>query len=119
MDPTTQSEKVIAMMIRRNDEKKWWYAWEYIGQVEGLFVGHRAPARISELAINYPEMIESKKEGKFKIFRFRFENYLVFKETITSEMRSVVIRELIKVGRMHASDSFVDLSTPQEDTSVV
>ncbi len=116
--PTTQSEKVIAMMIRDNTPERFWYAWEYIGHVHGLFVGHRAPARISELAIDFPDMIESKKDGKYVIFRFRFENYENFKEKLPMSLRAIVVRELLNLGRIKA-DVFIDLSTPDSGTSVV
>lgn len=112
--PKTQTEKVLAMMIRDRSPERFWYAWEYIGQVHGLFVGHRAPARISELGIDYPDMIESKKDGKYVIFRFRIENYEQFKEKLPASLRAVVTRELLNIGHITAESflgEIVDNST--------
>jgi len=49
--------------------KEWWYPHDFMQEHPShpLFVGYEASARLSELAKYYPEMIESKKEGKYTV----------------------------------------------------
>lgn len=95
----TQQEKVLTMMLR-NRNKEWWYAYDFIGDVNGIFVGHRAPARISELARMYPEMIETQREGRLHKYRFRFENIDGFSRIIPIEWENLVKFELIRRERL-------------------
>lgn len=59
-----------------NKSKIWWWSWEFIGihTSTGSFLSHRAPARASDLAIFYPELVEHRPIGKFKVYRLRREN---------------------------------------------
>lgn len=100
----SQHEKALKIMIQHKDKTKWFYAWEFINN-DGVFMGHRGPARISELAIRYPEMIESKKEGKFKLFRFRFENIDEFIEKIPEDLKWFVRTELAYNGSSVLSEA--------------
>lgn len=105
----TQCEKVVAMMIRDNNPGRWWHAWEYMGNVHDLFVGHRAPARISDLGRSYPQMIETQRDPdkpRLHMYRFRFENYDEFIKILPDDLKQTVIREMIRVDRI-TGDSFI------------
>lgn len=56
--------------------KIWFWAWEVIGKVnsKGKYLSHRSPARLSDLAIKTPDLVEHKRIGRFKIYRVRREN---------------------------------------------
>lgn len=69
----TQHEKVIFRMLR-GPRDKWWFPPEFMRGEPELFVGYEASARLSELAHDYPEMIETKQEGKYKLRRIKTED---------------------------------------------
>lgn len=62
--------------------KIWWWSYEFIGQVNsvGDFLSHRAPARASDLAIDYPELVEDRRIGRLAVYRLRVENIDKIKE---------------------------------------
>lgn len=68
-------EAVLQFMID-NPETIWWWSYEFIGRVnkKGDFLSHRAPARASDLALHYPELVEDRKVGRLKMYRARLEN---------------------------------------------
>lgn len=89
----TQQEKVLLMLIR---SKGAWIPTFDFQSLHGLFVGHRAPARISELANEFKEMIQTERiEGKrtFK-YRLRVENSVRFLPTLPDDMRRLVETEM-------------------------
>jgi hypothetical protein len=57
-------------------EKIWWWSYEFVGRVnsKGDFLSHRAPARASDLAIHFPELVEDRKIGRLSVYRLRVEN---------------------------------------------
>lgn len=60
----------------RNKNQEWWHA-EDLMEKNDIFVGYKAQARISELAIDYPEMIDrmmSNKGNRQHMYRFKFDN---------------------------------------------
>lgn len=72
--------------------EQWWHS-EDLMSYEGIFVGYKAQARISELAIDYPEMIETQKSSKGNrqhMHRFRSDNSLKFLPTLPPKMRKFV-----------------------------
>ena len=52
---------------------KWWYPYEFM-RGGPYFVGYEASARLSELAKDYPEMIETKQEGRYRLCRIKTED---------------------------------------------
>lgn len=73
MPKLTQQERIVAIMCI-NKTKRWWKPHEIMNAGTGdLFIGYEASARLSELASDHPDMIESKREGKFYMRRMRFE----------------------------------------------
>lgn len=77
-------------MIKGNQE--WWHGEDVLSNGEN-FVGYKAPARLSELGLDYPEMIETKpsiKGNKQNMYRFRFENTANFLPTLPDDTRQYV-----------------------------
>lgn len=75
-----------------SDIDKWWHA-EDLMQHGDIFVGYKSQARISELALTYPEMIErrmSEKGNRQHQYRLRWENWKEFMPKITQEMRDCI-----------------------------
>ena len=69
-----QKEKVLALMISRRGKQEWFYAPDFMKPELGdLFVGYEASARMTDVAKQYPYMIDVKKDGKYRWIRFRFE----------------------------------------------
>lgn len=60
-----QEKKILALMIRHRNERKWWYASDFTRLDLGdLFVGYEASARLSNLASRYRWII-SENDGRF------------------------------------------------------
>lgn len=77
----TGVQKVLQLMLD-NPEKIWWWSYEFVGQVNSKreFLSHRSPARASDLAIHYPELIEDRKISNISVYRLRVENIDKIKE---------------------------------------
>ena len=77
--PHTQNiraiDMVAIMMARRALEKGkiWWYSWELIGRNDEFFGSHKTPARFSDLAKFHPSLFESRPNGKYEMYRIKFE----------------------------------------------
>ena len=54
--------------------KIWWYSWENIGLHYEFFGSHKVPARMSDLSVKHHEYFESRKIGKYTVYRIKFEN---------------------------------------------
>lgn len=82
-------------MIRNKGKQEWFYAPDFQrpNMNPELFVGYEASARISELVKEYPELIEYKREGKYRYIRVRFENYkywpMQLRDFLETELRPV------------------------------
>jgi len=71
----TGKEMIVQIMLD-NPDKIWWWSWEFVGKTtsKGDFLSHRAPARASDMAIYYPDIVEDRAIGRFKVYRLRTEN---------------------------------------------
>ena len=71
----TSIEDVLQLMYE-NPEKVWWWSWEFNGKnnKKGGFLSHRACARASDLALHWPNLVEDRRIGRFKVYRMRSEN---------------------------------------------
>jgi len=86
----TQYEKIIAIMMGEPDN--WWHAEDLMQQGD-YFVGYKAQARISELALKYPEMIErqmSSKGNRQHMYKFRMDNGKEFLTKLPQDLRDFV-----------------------------
>lgn len=90
----TQYQKILTIMLR-NPNKDWWYPYDFMrGDLGNLFVGYEASARLSELATNYPDMLESKRAGKYIVRRMRYQNYKNFIDGLPNELKEPFYNEL-------------------------
>ena len=91
----TNQMKVIEISVR---EGNWLPAYDFEKRHD-IFVGHRGPARISEVANLYPQMIETDKSKKVYRYRFRVENTAEFMPFIPESWRILIRETLTKIGR--------------------
>lgn len=96
MKDPTDKEKVLRYLI---NEGNWLYSYDFIGQKPGVFLSHRGPARISELATKYPELIQTDQSEKTYKYRFRFDNTLISLKTLPARLELFVQSELRRSGR--------------------
>lgn len=68
----TQQEKIVALLALKNEPGRFYKPQELMDD-QRLFVGYEATARISEVVDDYPTIIDAKREGKYRVVRFRFE----------------------------------------------
>lgn len=73
---STGIEAVLYFLIEHRNERVWWWSYELIGKStkRGDWLSHRAPARASDLALKYPDLVEDHKIGRLKVYRLRMEN---------------------------------------------
>lgn len=92
----TQKEKLLTVWVglQSRNLEKFFYPYEFIGEGP-TFIGYKAPARFSELCVAYPEMIESRMEGKYRIGRLRFDNAQEFLEKLPENLASLM-KELMQ-----------------------
>lgn len=98
----TQCERILVLMIRRRKDQAFFHAYDFmpprIGFDDECFVGYEATARMSEVARDYPELVEAGKDGKYRTLRFRFENLNRALPLLSAGMRELVMGELIRAG---------------------
>ncbi len=95
----TQHEKVLSIMFSKPEE--WWHAEELMSHGD-IFVGYKAQARISELALQYPDLIErqpSSKGNRQHMYRLRLDNHEVFLPKLPQDLRDHVVH--IKPWNLH------------------
>jgi hypothetical protein len=74
---------------------KWFRGSEF--QSDGdTFIGYKAPARFCELAIDYPEIIESRMNGRFRECKIKLDDIGNRSVCLPSSMRNIVLSRLIK-----------------------
>lgn len=92
MAQLTQHQKIVAIMCR-DKSKRWWKSHEVMNAGEAdLFIGYEVTARFSELASDYPDMLESKREGKYVIRRMRFETGKQWYYDLPKDLKQVVTK---------------------------
>lgn len=71
----SQAQKIISLMAKRRDSQMWFIPPDFMDpQLDYLFVGYEASARFSELAKQYPDMMESQPSTKYIKRRIRWES---------------------------------------------
>lgn len=61
----SQQQKIMYVLVR-DDSGRWFFPYDFMKSDMGdLFVGYEASARLSELGKEYPEIIESQRDGKY------------------------------------------------------
>lgn len=94
----TQTEKILTYMLRMLKSKEWFYPPDFMQPEmdfeDPYFVGYEASARLSDLARQYPDLIESRRRGKYTERRIRLEN--IHKEAIRigGEVGSLLSRQI-------------------------
>lgn len=98
MPGLTQQQRIVAIMCM-NKQQRWWKPQDIMKTGTGdLFVGYEASARLSELATDYPAMIESKREGKYYLRRMRFETGREWFSQMPKAIQNVIRRYYKKPG---------------------
>lgn len=70
----TQQQKIVAFMCVHYT-KSWWLAKDFMQPDMGdLYVGYEATARLAELVKDNPAIFETKRDGRFRAVRIRFEH---------------------------------------------
>lgn len=88
----TQHQKIVAQMCKHHT-KEWWLASDFMKPEMGeLFVGYEATARIAELIGDHPEMFETKRDGRFRAFRMKFETGKEWYKTLPPKLQIMVKR---------------------------
>lgn len=67
----TQIDTMIKIMID-HPEKDRWYASDF--QASPFFIGYEASARMSDIAREYPSLVEVGRDGRFRTLSIKWEN---------------------------------------------
>jgi hypothetical protein len=97
MSKATQIEKILTLMLR-NPNHEWWYAPDFQQPhlTADTWVGYEATARMSDLMRDYPQMVEHKRDGKYRYIKFRFAqvNLILANPTVASWVKDLIKFEL-------------------------
>lgn len=99
MSELTQHQKILTLMCRHRAQE-WWLPIHFMDSNLGdLFVGYEASARLSELAKDNPQMIQSLPDGRFKKRRIRFETIHAWLPLIARDLADTIRAEVFKAHR--------------------
>lgn len=101
----TQEEKILEHMLRNNGVQEWFYPPDFMKGGD-LFVGYEASARLSEMAKAYPDMIESRRNGKYMERRIRYEGIAHWWSIVPEWIRSAMTRYRISPTASTQSNLF-------------
>ncbi len=94
MSDLTQHQKILTLMIRKQHLQAWFFPYEFMNNDLGeLFVGYEASARLSELARNYPDMIEIRRDGRYIKRRIRWETIHEWRPSLGTELTGIFDNE--------------------------
>ena len=113
----SQHQKIL-MHICHNRQQEWFLPFHFMGDTMGdLFVGYEASARLSELAKDYPDMMDSQREGKYIRRRVRFESIDQWLHLLSKDLRYVFHRAGLtkNVPRPEHHESKSEQPTPPEN----
>ena len=85
----TQKQKILALMCKQPN--KWFYPYEFMKPDLGdLYVGYKAPTRISEMHKYYPYLFNKKTDDKYMQRKLNMDNYSKWYPALDSELQAVV-----------------------------
>lgn len=97
----SQHQKILGYMIKvQRDTPEAWFLPHHFMQPEvgAYFVGYEASARLSELAKEYPHLIESQRDGKYIKRRLKMDQLLPKLHLLSKDLRYVVHRAGLTAG---------------------
>lgn len=102
MNKLTQHQKILIRMSRLKDEQEWFFPYDFMPPklplTHDLCVGYEASARLTELATDYPDMIESQPDGKYKKRRVRWETMAQWFPNLPKDLRYAMHRTGVTRG---------------------
>lgn len=113
----TQHQKILFRMAHRKDLQEWFLPMDFMQPEMGdTFVGYEASARLSELATDYPEMIESRPQGKYKKRRVRWESIDQWLYLLPSDLRYIYHRAGLTAGIPKPAPAPIQNNKPTDTT---
>lgn len=93
----TQQQKIVTLMCR-DRAARWFFPYDFmpprLTMGNQCFVGYEAAARMAELRGDYPDMIETLPDGKYKKSRIRFAEIRKWFPLLSKDLRQIVAKEL-------------------------
>lgn len=87
----TQEQKILKRMANLRGIQEWFIPTDFMkDNLEDLYVGYEASARLSELASDYPYLIESKRSGKYMARRVRWETISDSFHKLPQDLRRII-----------------------------
>jgi len=83
----TQQGTIVTIMSQEKRTKKWFYPYDF---ADVSRVGYEASARFSELGRDYPDMIESMRDGKYIKRRIRWETIADWFPILDDDMKRIL-----------------------------
>lgn len=100
----TQYQKIIMLMCQ-DKTGRWFYPYDFMRQDLGyLFVGYKAPTRLNELELDYPELFERQPEGKYIKRRINRTTVHEWFGSLSKDLKQVVAKELDYYPQRPADD---------------
>jgi len=110
-------EKIVAIMANNRD-REWWFVKDIINAGEGTdnwYVGYEASARMAELAKKFPDMFETRDDGKYKKRRVRWEAMSEWFEELPTSYRHIIHKTGATHGTIRKDPHAVSTVSDQTD----
>jgi len=108
----TQVEKILVNLARSG--KEWNKAHDLIGGGD-TFIGYEVTARLTNATDKYPQAIERRTEGKYKLARLRIEASAEWLPTLPKALREIV-EEALAGSKKHYKKRVVAYEPTPEGT---
>jgi hypothetical protein len=98
----------------KGQSKRWWLPVDF--QTDGLgdlFVGYEATARFAELAKKYPQMIDSRRKGKYVERRIKFESGKTWYATLPPDLKAIFKKYYVKPAEEQQPEPDEIVQTPE------
>lgn len=100
MERETQKLRVLKILFRRTarfGKDTWHFPYDFEDS-DGEFVGYKAPTRFVELCNEYPALIETKLDGKYRVGRLKVGNLKEGIESLPKKYHRPLLEEASKLG---------------------
>ena len=101
MSKTSQSLKVLRLMARYPN-REWWKAvdWQQPNTPRDCWIGYEATARMSDILREYPQVVVSKRDGKYRLLALRINTIEKLNAIdIDTKAYNVLMAELMRHDR--------------------
>lgn len=121
----SQHQKILTLMLRAVPQDRWFFPYDFMPPRltfdNPYCVGYEAGARLSELGNDFPEIIESQRDGKYIKRRVKFDQLIPNLHKLPKDLRYVVHRAGLtaNVQKVKQADKVIYKQKPTEQSTLI